>query len=88
MKTETYNGWANFETWNTALWLQNDEPMYRSMINYINESSDHSYQGFIESRGWSKESTPDGVEWLGSDVNKPELDAIFQEIKEEGIRSF
>lgn len=25
----TYNGWANWETWNTALWLTNEEGVYR-----------------------------------------------------------
>ena len=33
MKTleKRYNGWKNYETWNVALWLGNDEPLYRSM---------------------------------------------------------
>jgi hypothetical protein len=24
----TYNGWTNYETWNVALWLANEEPSY------------------------------------------------------------
>lgn len=27
---EKYNGWTNYSTWNVMLWLDNDEPAYRS----------------------------------------------------------
>lgn len=27
-----YSGWANYETWNVALWLQNYEGSYREMV--------------------------------------------------------
>ena len=33
MKTlSTYQGWKNYETWNIALWLGNDEGTYREMV--------------------------------------------------------
>jgi len=30
----TYNGWKNWETWNVALWLGNNESLYRSAIEH------------------------------------------------------
>lgn len=31
-KSDTYNGWSNWATWNVALWISNDEPTYRHLL--------------------------------------------------------
>jgi len=35
----TYNGWHNWETWNVALWLGNDYPIYRVASGYSKYAS-------------------------------------------------
>jgi hypothetical protein len=39
MKTETYNGWSNYPTWNAALWLGNEEGSSR----YCDETAQEAY---------------------------------------------
>ena len=40
----SYNGWKNYETWNVALWLDNDEGSYawarEEAQNYLDENPD------------------------------------------------
>ena len=34
----SYNGWSNWETWNLALWIDNDEPKYRFRLKFLEEN--------------------------------------------------
>ena len=37
MKDHTYNGWKNYETWVTALWIDNERADYEQVIETVNE---------------------------------------------------
>ncbi len=62
---ETYNGWSNYETWNVALWIGNDEGLYNDAKMIARRAGLYPYQewcAYMESVGM--QSTPDGVRWM------------------------
>ena len=74
MTNETYNGWANYETWNVALWLQNEFAFYAIAL------ACGSYREFLfaiaeDSVGLA---TPDGVSWFDPALNFAELDSVIE----------
>lgn len=78
MVAETYNGWSNYETWNVALWLQNDFGLY-SIATLCTD-----YWDFISScveTGMVK-TTPDGVYFDDPRLNFQELDYMIQELSQ------
>lgn len=41
-ETKTYNGWTNYETWNVALWIDNEEGSYRYWRDTMRDLWDHA----------------------------------------------
>jgi hypothetical protein len=74
---EDYNGWKNYETWNVALYLNNDEGSYLAVKEYVKDTLDStdelSYDGLIEYMGIEDEATPDGVPWKYFRIDRQEM---------------
>lgn len=76
MVNETYNGWSNYETWNVALWLQNDFEFY----SIASQCSDYRhFMLFVVNDGMVK-STPDGVHFDDPQLDHSELNDMIQEL--------
>ena len=72
-KTMSYNGWTNYETWNVALWMDNDETSY----TYARIAKDYDHY-----REMKIYRTGDGVSLWDPALNIEELDEKIRELGE------
>ena len=65
MNRNEYNGWTNYETWNVALWIDNEEPMYRAKQAHLAKGkfTAASAEKFV--KGQMPNGTPDFKGELG-----------------------
>ena len=70
-----YNGWTNYETWNAALWLGNDEGLYSIARRAMDW--DHLLEIFAN---YGCETTGDGVRWDDPKINGCEMDEMLEEL--------
>lgn len=91
MSDDGYNGWANYETWNVNLWIQNDESFYNHMVGelrFILEAHEWDWENvsLAEVRGLIREvlgsKTPDGVSTSHPEINWMELSDALLELAE------
>ena len=89
----TYNGWANFATWNVNLWIQNDEGLYGHALDLMRAWRDDAYgelEGFdgacareIARELFPTGKTPDDVEISDPHIAWSEIaDALLELIGE------
>ena len=73
--TDTYNGWANYETWNASLWLGNDEMLYsiaRRAYSWQNCIDLLMLHGITE--------TGDGVAYNDVNIDTAEMEEFLEEL--------
>jgi len=67
----SYNGWENYETWNVALWINNEEGLY----HLAQECG--GYEDFVNSLydKYGVNETPDGVKFNDPKVNVVQINS-------------
>ena len=75
----TYNGWANYNTWNVALWIGGDEGLYG--IARACRRSSHPYRDFVDYMSdLGIAGTSDDVRWDAPDLDLTELNECIREL--------
>lgn len=82
MDDTTYNGWKNRDTWSVALHINNDEPLYRNAVAFMqdNPSKDNPYIAFILNEYMTNMVTPDAVEWMSPALDYNALNDMMRDL--------
>lgn len=82
MNDSTYNGWKNRATWNVAMWINGDEPLYRTACAFVRTwGSDPTYRAFADNYLCAYGAgTPDGIAWNDPTLDTDALDEMLAEL--------
>ena len=72
-----YNGWTNYETWNIALWMGNEEGSY----HYWDEQAQRAYDGAEADKTFTREEQ---VTFALAEQIKTEYNDAAQDVLEQG----
>ena len=89
MTETTYNGWTNYETWNVALWLDNDYFYYSIMMlpsvktfgDFLEKIQSNIYNN-LDANWDYKNFTGDQISWNDPKINVEEINEKIIELKE------
>ena len=87
MTSTTYNGWANYETWNASLWINNDEFLYntaKACVDFCGDNEtpwDKFQRCMMEGQiGRFLGKTGDDVAWNDPAIDADEMNDCLYEL--------
>jgi hypothetical protein len=90
MSNNDYNGWANYETWNVTLWIDNDEGLYGFVRDGLEELLDRNGNDWesvslteikeLIRDAFGSNKTPDGVSLFDSTIDWSEVSDMLLEL--------
>jgi len=87
-ESTSYNGWSNYETWNVALWLDNDYFNYSILMmqsvktfdDFLNKIQSNVFNNLDADYDY-KNFTGDNVSWTDPKVDVDEINEKIKELK-------
>ena len=79
MSDGTYNGYANYQTWNVCLWISNDAGLNEFAAVCQNYNDFKARLRELDPDSAIAYETPDGVAWNDSGVNLAEMQEYWEE---------
>lgn len=78
-KTKQYQGWANYETWNVALIINNEYKLYLSACDFMKLYKGVTpYKSWVEHAGLSDKETLDSVRFISDTLSYAELNQMMK----------
>jgi hypothetical protein len=77
--SKEYNGWKNRNTWNIALWINNDYALYLSACLFMKHyNGAKPYRDWVKIAGLEGKATIDGCKYNASDLAYADLNDMMK----------
>ena len=82
MSAQTYNGWANYETWNVPSGFNNERKLYNNLKHCDVVRDGGAYGNFVNilQDCWGRTHTPDNVAWDDVNIDGIEVNEMMAEL--------
>jgi hypothetical protein len=78
-KKDSYSGWANYETWNVALIINNEYKLYLSALDFMKLYKGATpYKSWVEHAGLTEKETVDSVPFISDKLSYAELNQMMK----------